>query len=98
MRVRVTYRSKGWGWVKPIFHAHLEGDYVIVVGETRFRCTLKKYAVAVTWRGRKYRYYRSTVDCRSCRLLCELLKRYRPAEVEVIKPLQLRLGHATYFR
>ena len=27
MKVRVTYRSKGWGWVKPIFHARLEGDY-----------------------------------------------------------------------
>jgi len=93
MKVRVTYRSKGWGWVKPVFHARLEGDYVVVVGSVRFRCTLRRYIFTSSWRGRKYTYYRSTVDCRSCRLLCEALRRYRPAEVEVVKPLQLRLGH-----
>jgi hypothetical protein len=92
MRVRVTYRSKGWGWVKPIFSAKLEGEYVVLVGGLRFRCALKRYIFTETVKGRKYTYYRSTVDCRSCRLLCEVLKRYRPAEVEVIKPLQLRLG------
>jgi len=91
MRIRVTYRSRGWGWVRPIFHAQLEGDYVVVVGGMRFRCTLKKYILTEVVKGRKYIYYRSTVDCRSCRQLCELLRRYRPAEVEVVKPLQLRL-------
>jgi len=90
MRVRVTYRSKGWGWVRPIFHAWLEGDYVVVVGGMRFRCALKKYIFTSSWCGRKYTYYRSTVDCRRCRLLCEVLKRYRLAEVEVFKSLQLR--------
>ena len=91
MRVRVTYRSKGWGWVRPIFHAWLEGDYVVVVGGMRFRCALKKYILTETVKGKKYIYYRSTVDCRCCRLLCQVLKRYRPAEVEVVKSLQLRL-------
>jgi hypothetical protein len=91
MRVRVTYRSKGWGWVRPIFHAWLEGDYVVVVGDMRFRCALKKYILTETVKGTKYIYYRSTVDCRCCRLLCQVLKRYRPAEVEVVKSLQLRL-------
>jgi hypothetical protein len=90
VRVRVAYRSRGWGWVKPIFHAWLEGDYVIVVGNMRFRCTLKRYVFAVVSKGKRYAYRGSTVDCRSCRLLCEILKRYRPAEVEVYKPLQLR--------
>jgi gentisate 1,2-dioxygenase len=91
MRVRVTYRSRGWRRVRPVFHAWLEGDYMVVVGGMRFRCTLKRYVFVVTWHGRKYTYYRSTVDCRSCRLLCETLRRYRPAEVEVVKPLQLKL-------
>jgi hypothetical protein len=91
VKVRVTYRSRGWGWVKPIFHAWLEGDYVVVVGGMRFKCTLKKYIFTEVVKGRKYTYYRSTVDCRSCRLLCETLRRYRPVEVEVVKPLQLRL-------
>ena len=91
MKVRVTYRSRGWGRVRPIFHAWLEGDYVVVVGGMRFRCTFKKYIFTSSWRGKKYTYYRSTIDCRSCRLLYEVLKRHRPAEVEVVKPLQLRL-------
>jgi hypothetical protein len=91
MKVKVTYRSRGWGWVKPIFHALLEGDYVVAVGDMRFRCMLKKYILTEVVKGKRYTYYRSTVDCRSCRLLCEILKRYRPTEVEVIKPLQLRL-------
>jgi hypothetical protein len=91
MRVRVTYRSKGWGWVKPVFHAWLEGDYVVVVGGVRFKCALRKHIFTEVVKGRKYTYYRSTVDCRSCRMLCEVLKRYRPPEVEVVKPLQLRL-------
>jgi hypothetical protein len=90
MRVRVTYRSKGWGWVRPFFHAWLEGDYVVVVDGIRFRCALKRYILTESVRGRIYVYYRSTVDCRRCRLLCELLKRYRPAEVELVKPLQLK--------
>ena len=91
MRVRVTYRSRGWGRVRPFFHAWLEGEYVVVVGGLRFRCALRRYILTEVVKGRKYIYYRSTVDCRSCRLLCEALKRYRPAEVEVVKPLQLRL-------
>jgi len=91
MKVRVTYRSWGWGWVRPLFHAWLEGEYIVAVGNMRFRCTLKKYILTEAVKGRKYSYYRSTVDCRSCRLLCEMLRRYRPAEVEVVKPLQLRL-------
>jgi hypothetical protein len=91
MRVRVTYRSRGWGRVKPIFHAQLEGEYVIAVGDMRFRCMFKRYVFTATWRGRRYTYHRSTVDCRSCRMLCEVLKRYRLAEVEVVKPLQLRI-------
>jgi hypothetical protein len=91
MKVRVTYRSRGWGRVRPIFHAWLEGDYVIVVGGVRFRCTLKRYAFAVVVNGRRYVYRGSTADCRSCRLLCEALKRYRPADVEVYKPLQLKI-------
>jgi hypothetical protein len=91
MKVRVTYRSRGWGRVRPIFHAWLEGNYVVAVGDMRFKCTLKKHIVTEVVKGKKYSYYRSTVDCRSCRLLCEVLKRYRPAEVEVVKPLQLRL-------
>lgn len=91
MKVRVTYRSRGWGWVRPLFHAWLEGEYVVAIGGVKFRCTLKKYILTEAVKGRKYSYYRSTVDCRSCRLLCEVLKRYRPAEVEVVKPLQLRL-------
>jgi hypothetical protein len=91
MKVRVTYRSRGWGRVRPVFHAWMEGEYVVEIGGMKFRCALKKYVFTSTWRGKKYSYYRSTVDCRSCRLLCEVLKRYRPAEVEVVKPLQLRL-------
>jgi hypothetical protein len=91
MRVRVTYRSRGWGRVRPLFHAWLEGDYVVVVGGVRFRCTFRKYILTEFVKGRKYSYYRSTVDCRRCRLLCEALNRHRPAEVEVVKPLQLRL-------
>ena len=91
MRVRVTYRSRGWGRVRPIFHAWLEGDYVVVVDGMRFRCTLRRYVLTEVVKGRKYTYYRSTVDCRSCRQLCEALKKYRPAEVEMVKPLQLRL-------
>jgi hypothetical protein len=91
MKVRVTYRSRGWGRVRPIFHAHLEGDYVVVVNDMRFKCVFKKYVLTTVSKGKRYAYYGSTVDCRSCRLLCELLRRYRPAEVEVVKPLQLRL-------
>jgi hypothetical protein len=91
MKVRVTYRSRGWGRVRPLFHAWLEGEYIVAVGGVKFRCALKKYILTEAVKGRKYSYYRSTVDCRSCRLLCEVLRRYRPAEVEVAKPLQLRL-------
>jgi hypothetical protein len=91
VRVRVTYRSRGWGLVKPVFHVWLEGDYIVVVGGMRFRCTLKRYVFEVVSKGRRYAYRGSTVDCRRCRLLCKVLKRYRPAEVEVVKPLQLRL-------
>jgi len=91
MRVRVTYRSRGWGRVRPIFHVWLEGDYVVVIGGVKFRCTLRRYVLTEVVKGRKYTYYRSTVDCRSCRQLCEVLRSHRPAEVEVVKPLQLRL-------
>ena len=91
MKVRVTYRSRGWGRVRPVFHAWLAGNYVVVVGGVKFRCTLKKYILTEVVKGRKYTYYRSTVDCRSCRLLCEALRRHRLAEVELVKPIQLRL-------
>ena len=91
MKIRVTYRSRGWGRVRPIFHAWLEGDYVVVASGMRFRCALKKYVLTETVKGKKYIYYRSTVDCRRCRPLCEALRRHRPTEVELIKPIKLRL-------
>jgi hypothetical protein len=91
VKVRVTYRSRGWGRVRPIFHAWLEGDYIVAVGGVKFRCRIKRYILTEIVKGKRYIYHRSTVDCRSCRLLCELLRRYRPIEVEVVKPLQLRL-------
>jgi hypothetical protein len=91
MKVRVSYRSRGWGRVRPVFHVWLSGDYVVAIGGVKFRCALKKYILTEVVKGRKYTYYRSTVDCRSCRLLCEALRRHRPTEVELIKPIQLRL-------
>ncbi len=89
MKVRVVYRSRGWGRVRPIFHVRLDGEYIIIIGNMRFRCTLKRHAFKVKKKGAVYTYYGSTVDCRRCRQLCETLRSARPKEVEVVKPLPM---------
>jgi len=89
MKVGVTYRSRGWKRVRPIFHSRLEGEYIIIIGNIRYKCALKQYIFSVKKKGRIYTYRGSTVDCRRCRQLCETLRGARPKEVEVVKPLSV---------
>ena len=90
MKVKVTYRSRGWRRVRPVFHAQLNGEYIIVIGNMRYRCTLRPYVFTVKKKGVVYAYRGSTVDCRKCRQLCRPLGSIRPGEVEAVKPLPMR--------
>lgn len=89
MKVGVTYRSRGWGRTRPVFRARLSGEYIIIIGSMRYKCTLRQYIFTVKKKGAVYTYYGSTVDCRKCRQLCGTLRSVRPKEVEVVKPLPM---------